>query len=120
MSLNAMARPAARDPGPLVTLVRCRTVAKVDSIGLVVRRWTQCADPDHDQQAQLVLLQPDAHVVRSGRGALPVFPPVGFPGPPPEPDVRLVGASGSPQVAAGRWCCPHVALGQREGIFVPR
>src|ERR1041385_307642 len=36
MSLNAIASPAAREPGPLVTLVRCRTVAKVDSIGLVV------------------------------------------------------------------------------------
>jgi hypothetical protein len=35
MSLNAIASPAAREPGPLVTLVRCRTVAKVDSIGLV-------------------------------------------------------------------------------------
>jgi hypothetical protein len=43
MSLNAMARPAAREPGPLVTLVRCRTVAKVDSIGSVVRRWIQCS-----------------------------------------------------------------------------
>ena len=43
MSLNAMASPAAREPGPLVTLVRWRTVAKVDSIGFVVRRWTQCA-----------------------------------------------------------------------------
>jgi hypothetical protein len=32
MSLKAMARPAARDPGPLVTLLRCLTVAKVDSI----------------------------------------------------------------------------------------
>jgi hypothetical protein len=32
MSLNAIASPAARDPGPLVTLVRCLTVAKVDSI----------------------------------------------------------------------------------------
>src|SRR6266851_3853840 len=31
MSLKAMARPAAREPGALVTLVRCRTVAKVDS-----------------------------------------------------------------------------------------
>jgi hypothetical protein len=35
MSLNAIARPAARDPGPLVILVRCLTVAKVDSIGFV-------------------------------------------------------------------------------------
>jgi hypothetical protein len=32
ISLNAMASPAAREPGHLVTLVRCRTVAKVDSI----------------------------------------------------------------------------------------
>jgi hypothetical protein len=29
ISLNAIASPAAREPGPLVTLVRCRTVAKV-------------------------------------------------------------------------------------------
>ncbi len=43
MSLNAIARPAAFEPGPLVSLVRCRTVAKVDSIGLVVRRWIQCS-----------------------------------------------------------------------------
>ena len=34
-----MAIPAALEPGPLVTLVRCLTVAKVDSMGLVVRRW---------------------------------------------------------------------------------
>src|SRR5436190_10925074 len=32
MSLNTIASPAARLPGPLVTLVRSRTVAKVDSI----------------------------------------------------------------------------------------
>jgi hypothetical protein len=43
MSLNAIATPAAREPGPLVTRCRSRTVAKVDSIGLVVRRWTQCS-----------------------------------------------------------------------------
>jgi hypothetical protein len=30
--LNAMAMPAAFDPGPLVILLRFRTVAKVDSI----------------------------------------------------------------------------------------
>ena len=35
-----MASPAAREPAPLVTRVRSRTVEKVDSIGLVVRRWT--------------------------------------------------------------------------------
>ena len=43
MSLNAIASPAAREPGPLVTLVRCRTVANVDSIGLVVHRRTRCS-----------------------------------------------------------------------------
>jgi hypothetical protein len=32
MSLNTIASPAAREPGPLVTLVRSRTVEKVDSI----------------------------------------------------------------------------------------
>jgi hypothetical protein len=34
--LNTIASPAARLPGPLVTLVRSRTVAKVDSMGLLV------------------------------------------------------------------------------------
>jgi hypothetical protein len=34
MSLKAMAMPAAFDPGPFVILLRWRTVAKVDSIGL--------------------------------------------------------------------------------------
>lgn len=43
ISLNAIASPAAREPDPLVTLVLCRTVAKVDSIGFVVRRWVQCS-----------------------------------------------------------------------------
>ena len=33
ITLNAIARPAAREPGPLVTLLRCRMVAKVDSMG---------------------------------------------------------------------------------------
>jgi hypothetical protein len=42
MSLNTMASPAARLPGPLVTLVLSRTVEKVDSIGLDVLRCTQC------------------------------------------------------------------------------
>jgi hypothetical protein len=35
MSLNAIATPATRDPGPLVTRVLARTGEKVDSIGLV-------------------------------------------------------------------------------------
>ena len=43
MSLNAIASPADLERGPLVTLVRWLTVAKVDSIGLVVRRCTQCS-----------------------------------------------------------------------------
>jgi hypothetical protein len=36
--LNAIATPAALEPGPLVTRVRSRTVANVASIGFVVRR----------------------------------------------------------------------------------
>jgi hypothetical protein len=36
-------RPGPDQGGPLVTLVRRRTVAKVDSIGLVVLRWIQCS-----------------------------------------------------------------------------
>src|SRR5712691_11193728 len=43
MSLNAMVSPAVREPAPLVTPSRRRTVAKLDSIGLVVRRCFQCA-----------------------------------------------------------------------------
>ena len=41
--LKAIAMPAAREPGPLVTRWRSRTVAKVDSVGFVVRRCTQCS-----------------------------------------------------------------------------
>lgn len=37
------ATTAAREPGPFVTFVLKRTVAKVDSIGFVVRRCTQCS-----------------------------------------------------------------------------
>ncbi len=42
ISLKAIARAAVFDPWPLVTFVRSRTVANVDSTGLVVRRCTQC------------------------------------------------------------------------------
>ena len=38
ISLSAMASPTAHESGPLVTLVRRRTVAKVDSNLFVVRR----------------------------------------------------------------------------------
>jgi hypothetical protein len=37
-SLNAIAMPAGADPAPFVTRVLRRTVANVDSIGLVVLR----------------------------------------------------------------------------------
>jgi hypothetical protein len=43
MSLNVMAKAAARDPAPRVTLVRSRIVEKVESMGFVVRRWIQCS-----------------------------------------------------------------------------
>jgi hypothetical protein len=42
-SLKTIARAAVAAPAPRVTLVRSRRVAKVDSIGFVVRRWTQCS-----------------------------------------------------------------------------
>src|SRR6478609_5897119 len=64
MSLNAIARPAAREPGPLVTLLRCLTVAKVDSIGLVVRRL----DPMLGRV--VVELEQDIQVVGDLRGGL--------------------------------------------------
>lgn len=58
--------------------------------------------------------------VRSGRSAVPVFRPVRFCGPPPEPDVRLVDASGSPQAPEGVRVMRHSVLGHGEGILVPR
>ena len=64
---------------------------------------------------------PSVRLVKSGRGAVPALPPVRFPGPLPEPDVRLA---------------PHPALHKPDGhrvvvivvvrvvhgfaIFVPR
>ena len=42
-SLNAMSNPFTREPAPLVTRCRSRTVAKGDSITLVVRRCCQCS-----------------------------------------------------------------------------
>ena len=42
-SLNTIARPASVLPGPLVTLVLARTGEKLLSMGLVVRRCSQCS-----------------------------------------------------------------------------
>ena len=67
MSLNAMARPAVREPGPLVILVRCLTVAKVDSIGLVVRRYTPVLARVVVERQQLVRVVGD---LRGGLGEL--------------------------------------------------
>ena len=44
MSLMAIATSAAREPGPLVTRVRSRTVAKVDSINRLLV-WGQKKPP---------------------------------------------------------------------------
>jgi len=43
MSLKAIVMPAVREPAPFVVRVRAFTVAKVDSIGFVVRRCFQCS-----------------------------------------------------------------------------
>ncbi|PWU54776.1 hypothetical protein DLJ47_11755 [Micromonospora sp. S4605] len=57
--------------------------------------------------------------MRSGRGAVSVFRPVRFRGPPPEPDVRL---SPHPALHKSRWTGSdlHAAVGQGFGILVPR
>jgi len=46
MSLYAVARPAALEPGPLVTLVRCRALARVDSIVILI--YSSDHGPDLD------------------------------------------------------------------------
>lgn len=43
MGVKAIATPAAREPGPVVTRLGSLTVATVDAIGVVVRRWIQCS-----------------------------------------------------------------------------
>ena len=42
-SLNAISSALVREPAPLVTRCRRRTVANVDSIAFVVRRCCQCS-----------------------------------------------------------------------------
>src|SRR6266540_5421887 len=60
--------------------------------------------------AQRWVLASHPVTVRSTRGALPVLPPVGFPGPPPEPGVRRKAhrALHTSRRARGR---PHTVLG---------
>ena len=68
MSLNAMARPAGPGAGTLGdAAARSRTVAKVDSIGLAVRRWFQCSAGIVEEREQDVEVVGD---LRSGLGPL--------------------------------------------------
>jgi hypothetical protein len=62
-----MARAAAALPAPRVALVRRRTVAKVDSIGFVVRRWIQSPGGEVVERPQLVDVVGD---LPDGLGAL--------------------------------------------------
>jgi hypothetical protein len=43
ISLNTISLAVCGDNDPLVRTVLCRTVANTLSIGLVVRKWTQCS-----------------------------------------------------------------------------
>ena len=58
-------------------------------------------------------------VVRSTRGALPVFPPVGFPEPPPAPGVPVSGHRALHKPRSGS-LGPHPVAGQGEGMAAPR
>jgi hypothetical protein len=58
--------------------------------------------------------------VRSTRGALPVFRPVGFPESPPEPGVPVVLAPGSPQVPLRIAGVVHPVADHGVGMAVPR
>jgi hypothetical protein len=58
--------------------------------------------------------------VRSTRGALPVFRPVGFPESPPEPGVPVVPAPGSPQVPLRIAVVIHLLAGHGAWMTVPR
>src|ERR1022692_224925 len=58
-------RPGLKEPGPLVTLVRRRSVAKVDSTGLAVRRCTQRSAGGVAEREQLVQVIGD---LRGGPG----------------------------------------------------
>ena len=43
INLKTIVKQAVRVPPPFVRLVLSRTVANVDSIGFVVRKWDQCS-----------------------------------------------------------------------------
>src|SRR2546430_4621779 len=80
MSLNAMARPAAREPGPLVILVRCRTVAKVDSIGFVTgMKISGVAGPQMHPVLRWVVVEREqlVQVIGDLRGGLGELRPIG-------------------------------------------
>src|SRR5262249_897094 len=61
MSLNAIAKPVAREPGPLVTFVRCLKVGKVDSVS----GWWSAGGPSAGrvvvERQQLVTVVGDLH-----------------------------------------------------------
>ena len=56
--------------------------------------------------------------VRSARGALPVFPPVGFPGPPPAPAVPVSEHRALHKPRHGS-CGPHPVTGHGAGWLLP-
>ncbi len=82
------------------------------------------ADLEHEQhveppQRYRTVTWKKSTAVRSTRGALPVFPPVGFPEPPPAPAVPV-----SEQRALHKprfcWCGPHPVTGHAAGMAAPR
>lgn len=62
MSSNAIASPAARDPGSRVIFVRCPTVAKVDSMVILSRSWGVLDVVDERRRSR---------ILPGGRGYLP-------------------------------------------------
>jgi hypothetical protein len=72
MSLNAIATLAAREPGPLVIRWRNRTVAKVDSIGFVVRKMYPMLSREVVEREQHIEIVGDL-----GSGFRPLRPIVG-------------------------------------------
>jgi hypothetical protein len=86
-------------------------------------RWDRAVPPRHDCLAPAMSRASGsarpASCVRSTRGALPVFRPVGFPESPPEPGVPVVPAMGSPAVLQFDQKQP-VQPGQPDGLDVQK